>query len=88
MKRLTWHKKKEKYGKATDRSGTRWKEEIAEKCEHNWQPISFVFEAGKMMPDIDEGKVYCVCMKCRSHTYVVTGYIGYYLGSPDCLEEE
>jgi hypothetical protein len=60
-----------------------------EKCKHNWQPLSFTFETqmlgsdGRVIarqPDIDTGKVYCVCMKCHSHTYLETKWIGFYLG--------
>jgi hypothetical protein len=60
--------------------------------EHHWQPVSFVFEtqllddAGRVrvrQPDIKEGRVYVVCMACRTHTYVVTERAGYFLGGPD-----
>lgn len=60
--------------------------------EHNWQPVSFVFESqllddqGRVLirqPGINEGRVYVVCMQCRAHTYVVTEWVGYYLGGPD-----
>jgi len=56
-------------------------------CEHEWQPISFRFEsqmldaAGRVLirqPDLEEGRVYCVCMKCHTHTYIVTEFVGYY----------
>ena len=62
------------------------------KCKHKWQPLSFVFEdqllgrEGRVQirqPDIDGGRVYCVCMKCKSHTYNVTSWIGFYLGDPE-----
>ena len=78
------------------RQNTKWSKEIAGKCKHKWQPISFVFEtqmldsSGRVLmkaPDINSGRVYCVCMKCYSHTYVKTGWVGYYIGSPDLLEE-
>lgn len=58
---------------------------------HRWQPLSFVFETqllddtGRVVirqPDIDKGRVYCVCMTCRAHTYVVTEWVGFYLGGP------
>jgi hypothetical protein len=60
--------------------------------EHRWQPVSFRFETqlldseGRVrirQPDIKEGRVYVVCMACRTHTYVVTEWAGYYLGGPD-----
>jgi hypothetical protein len=65
--------------------------------EHQWQPLSFVFETqmldpqGRVIvrqPSIDEARVYAVCMPCRSHTYVVTAWVGYYLGYPFYEEEE
>lgn len=80
-----------------DRQNTKWSAEIAGKCEHKWQPISFVFETqlldnmGRVavrQPDIAVGRVYCVCMECCAHTYIETGYIGYYLNSPDLLEDD
>jgi len=79
-----------------DRQNTKWSETIAGKCKHKWQPISFVFEGqlldkdGRVLirqPDLANGRVYCVCMKCCSHTYIETGWIGYYINSPDLLEE-
>ncbi len=87
----------EKKGLGMDRQNTVWMKEIARKCKHKWQPISFVFESqvldkdGRVLirqPDLVDAKVYCVCMKCLSHSYVKTGWINYYLGSPDLLEEE
>lgn len=70
-----------------DRQNTVWSKEIARKCKHNWQPVSFTFEA-ETAPDLSNGRVYCVCMKCFSHSYVNTGWIGYYLGDPDILEDD
>lgn len=59
---------------------------------HVWQPLSFVFETQlldnmgryiiRRQPDIDEGRVYCVCMRCHKHTYIVTKWVGFYLTSP------
>lgn len=58
---------------------------------HDWQPVSFVFETqlldgqGRVMirqPDLRKANVYCVCMGCRTHTYVETEWAGYYLGGP------
>lgn len=78
-------------------------------CEHAWQPVSFVFETELLtisaplgvlearpiarQPDLVGGRVYCVCMKCASHTYIVTQWINYYLGGdrpvrPDDKKEE
>ena len=81
--------------KWADRQNTKWSEEIAGKCKHKWQPVSFRFETqlldkdGRVhirQPDLVSGRVYCVCMKCCSHTYIETGWVGYYLNSPDLLE--
>lgn len=58
---------------------------------HQWQPLSFRFESqlldsdGRVLirqPGIPEAQVYCVCMRCRGWTYVVTEWVGYYLGDP------
>jgi hypothetical protein len=77
------------------RQNTFWAVEIAGKCDHDWQPVSFRFENQALdqngrvqirQPDLTDGRVYCVCMKCLSHTYVNTGFIGYILSSPDELE--
>lgn len=65
--------------------------------EHQWQPLSFVFETqllderGRVavrQPDMDSGRVYAVCMPCRSHTYIETAWVGYYLGYPYMEEEQ
>ncbi|SHI66627.1 hypothetical protein SAMN05444521_8180 [Streptomyces sp. 3214.6] len=65
--------------------------------QHQWQPVSFRFETqllderGRVeirQPSIDEGRVYAVCMPCRSHTYIVTAWVGYFLGYPFIEEEE
>lgn len=59
---------------------------------HDWQPLSFVFESqlldseGRVLirqPDIDEARVYCVCMKCRGWSYAVVDFVGFFLGNPD-----
>ena len=80
-----------------DRQNTKWSEEIAGRCKHRWQPLSFVFETqmldkdGRVLakqPDLARGRVYCVCMKCCAHTYIETAWVGYYLNSPDLLERE
>jgi hypothetical protein len=58
---------------------------------HEWQPVSFVFESqlldseGRVLirqPSIDAGRVYCVCVPCGLHTYLVTRWAGY------CLADE
>ncbi len=58
---------------------------------HEWQPLSFVFESqlldndGRVLirqPAIDNGRVYCVCMKCHQHTYLVTQWAGFFIPSP------
>lgn len=78
-----------------DRQNSVWMKEIAHKCKHKWEPISFTFETqlldkdGRVLirqPDLTSAKVFCVCMKCLSHSYIETGWIGYYLNSPDELE--
>ena len=65
--------------------------------DHEWQPLSFVFESqlldreGRVLvrqPDTEEGRVYCVCMRCHSHTYIVTEWAGFYLPDPDVEREE
>ena len=78
------------------RQNTWWYRFIRPKCKHKWQPLSFVFETqlldkdGRVLirqPDLAESKVFCVCMKCFSHTYVKTAWVGFNIGSPDILEE-
>lgn len=63
-----------------------------DKKPHRWQPLSFVFESqllddsGRVIirqPSTEEGRVYVVCMRCHSHTYIVTEWVGYYLAGPD-----
>jgi hypothetical protein len=85
----TFEEKKAKEGKYANRQNTAWSEEITKACKHKWQPVQMRMEIGdREMPDINNAKVYCVCMKCCSHTYIVTGWVGYYLNSPDLLEEK
>jgi len=88
-KDLTYIEKTLIDGKAPiDRQNTKWARTITNKCKHNWHPVQFRMEIGdREMPDMAKGRVYCVCMKCCGHTYIETGYVGYYLGSPDTLEE-
>jgi hypothetical protein len=59
---------------------------------HDWAPLSFVFETqlldeeGRVrvrQPALDDARVYCVCMKCRGYTYVVTEWVGFFLGGPE-----
>lgn len=94
----TYKEKCKKEGRQImDRQNTKWSKEISGKCEHDWQPVSFRFESqlldssGRVQirqPDLANGRVYCVCMKCCSHTYIETGYVGYYINSPDILESD
>lgn len=69
-----------------DRQNTKWSRDIAGKCDHKWQPVQFAMETAGVQPDIVRGRVFCVCMECCSHTYIETGWVGYYIGSPDLLE--
>lgn len=86
----TYIEKTKKEGKEPfDRQNTRWYTEISRNCEHKWQPVQMVLEkADRSIPDIVKGRCYCVCMKCMGHTWIETGYVGYYIGSPDLLEEK
>lgn len=62
-------------------------------CGHDWKPLSFVFETqllddrGRVLikqPALDEAKVYLVCLKCSSYTYMTTKWVSYRLyGSED-----
>lgn len=62
-------------------------------CDHDWQPVSFRFETqlldqhGRVMvrqPDIEEGRVYLVCLLCACYTYIDTQFVGFRLeGSMD-----
>ena len=86
-----------KYGSVPGgRQNTLWWDEIRGTCEHEWQPVSMVFESQMLdkngrvcirQPDTTSGRVYLVCLRCCSHTYVETGWVGFYLDSPDILEE-
>lgn len=53
-------------------------------CDHEWKPVSMVFETqlldehGRVrvrQPDLDKGRVYLVCLACASHTYQETSWI-------------
>ena len=93
----TYNERNEKEGvNRSDRQNALWRKEIRGKCEHEWQPVSFVFETQMLdnkgrveirQPGITHGRVYCVCMKCRSHTYIETGWAGFFINSPDLLEQ-
>ena len=74
-----------------------WKAQVSDVCKHNWIPLSFVFESQILDPDgrivikqpaLDNARVYCVCMKCRGHTYIETHWVEYFLGSPDDLVDK
>ncbi len=60
-------------------------------------PLSFVFETqlldhqGRVLvrqPDTEEARIYCVCMRCHSHTYIVTRWAGFFLPDPWLEAEE
>lgn len=65
-------------------------------CDHNWQPVSMVFETqwlddeGRVLvrqPDTERGRVYLVCLLCASHTYMSTAWVQYRLyGSEDQVD--
>lgn len=59
--------------------------------KHKWVPLSFVFETqlldqdGRVkirQPSLTDGRVYCVCMGCHQHTYIVTTWAGFYIPAP------
>jgi hypothetical protein len=96
-KHPTLREKLENGSPDADRQNTHWAREIVPDCDHEWQPVSMVFETqllddrGRVQvrqPAINNGRCYLVCLKCMGHTYVETGWVGYYLGSPDDLESE
>lgn len=73
------------------------KAELRDECAHEWQPVSFVFETQLLdsqgqvrirQPDIEDGRVYCVCMKCHSHSYIVTRWVGFYIVRDEDLDED
>jgi len=70
-----------------DRQNTKWAKEISSKCDHKWIPISMSLN-GHGTPDLISARTYCICMECCSHTYIETGYVGFFIGSPDELESE
>ncbi|MFI6317320.1 hypothetical protein ACIBG8_07365 [Nonomuraea sp. NPDC050556] len=62
---------------------------------HLWKPLSFVFETqlldayGRVrirQPKTTAARVYCVCLGCRSWTYVEADWVGYYLGGPEHVD--
>jgi hypothetical protein len=69
-----------------DRQNTKWPDEIVDNCNHKWQPVQMRMETNGIQPDLAKGKVYCVCMECCGWTYIETGYVGYFINSPDLLE--
>lgn len=88
---------KEQGNKGLSRQNTHWQRVIVRSCEHEWQPLSFVFESqllderGRVQirqPDQNNARVYCVCMKCHAYTYITTAWVGYTLGGPDELEAD
>lgn len=59
---------------------------------HVWQPCSFRFETqllddrGRVLarqPDLDAGRVYFICMKCRGFSFADFSYVGFQLGDTD-----
>ncbi|GAA0918621.1 hypothetical protein [Nonomuraea longicatena] len=63
--------------------------------DHAWKPLSFVFECqlldahGRVQirqPNTTAAQVYCVCLGCRSWTYVETDWVGFYLGGPEHVD--
>ncbi len=83
--------------KGGSRQNTHWQREIVAKCKHKWHPLSFAFETqllderGRVQirqPNGENGRVYCVCLKCLAHTYYTTAWAGFSLHGPDELEKE
>ena len=81
----------------TSRQNTLWYKDIMLKYEHEWQPVSMVFESqlldacGRVQirqSDLMNGRCYLVCLKCCAHTYIETGWTNFYLNSPDLLEDK
>jgi hypothetical protein len=75
----------------------RWYQLIGKECQHKWQPCSFRFETqlldreGRVVirqPELHNARVYCVCMKCRSWTYIEAHDIRYFLGGPTELLDQ
>ena len=60
---------------------TIWKEKVARKCRHKWHPVS-------IEPHTVHNYCYLVCLKCCAYTYIETAFVGYYLNSPDLIEEK
>ena len=82
----TFEEKRKKEGREPmDRQNTLWRTNIANECKHKWQPLGF---QDNSLPSLSNAQVYCVCMKCCGYTYIETAWVGYYIGSPDLLEEE
>lgn len=70
-----------------DRQNTKWSKEIVAKCKHKWEPVQMIIKEGMVQPDLVNARTFCICRKCCSHTYILTGWVGYFLGSPDELED-
>lgn len=64
-------------------------------CGHRWESVSMVMETqfldphGRVnvrQPDTQRGRVYFICRRCASHTYMTTQWIGFrMLGSEDAI---
>lgn len=50
--------------------------------EHVWTPVTFSMELGTL-PHPEHGRVYCVCVPCHAHTYMITKWVGYCLPEPE-----
>ena len=83
----TFREKQEKRpsSKYLDRQNTKWLVEIARECKHKWQPV--MMHVDRAICPTNQ-RTYVICMECYSHSYIETGYIGFFLGSPCDLEEE
>lgn len=71
-------------GDGTDgRQNTKWSRKIVSKCKHKWQPVTIEdqFPDGSL-----DKKVYMICVKCCAWSYIMVGFVGYFLNSPDLLE--
>ena len=90
MKRLpTFEEKKlEDCSCYIDRQNTLWNKEIKNKCKHDWKPVHLKFNTDANIPEsLTNAKVYRICVKCCSYTYIEAGFAGFYINSPDILEE-
>lgn len=74
--------------------------QMVRRCHHNWKPIQLALETEVLQvegtairpvvrqPDLVSGRLWVVCMKCLAWSYYEVGWAGYYVSSPDLLEEE